>query len=90
MFLLEAEFTIIACIKCSYLPRCENIDVYNEEMCAVTVDSLDINTVHGELESVHFVGTPFSIMCIHISFYMTYKYINSQFLKRNKSLKTST
>lgn len=24
-------------------------------MCAVTVDSLDINTVHGELESVHFV-----------------------------------
>lgn len=61
MFLLEAEFTIIACIKCSYLPRCENIDVYNEEMCAVTVDSLDINTVHGELESVHFVGTPFSM-----------------------------
>lgn len=60
MFLLEAEFTIIACIKCSYLPRCENIDVYNEEMCAVTVDSLDINRVHGELESVHFVGTPFS------------------------------
>lgn len=61
MFLLEAEFTIIACIKCSYLSRCENIDVYNEEMCAVTVDSLDINTVHGELESVHFVGTPFSM-----------------------------
>lgn len=87
MFLLKAEFTIIVCIKCSYLSRCENIDVYNEEMCAVTVDSLDINRVHGEMDLVHFVGTPFSIMCIHISFYM---YINSQFLKRNKSLKTST
>lgn len=35
---------------------CENIDVYNEEMCVVMVDSLDINIVYGELELVYFVG----------------------------------
>lgn len=85
MFLLEAEFTIIACIKCSYLSRCENIDVYNEEMY-----SLDINTVHGELESVHFVGTPFSMYVYsHILLHDLHVHKFS-ISKRNKSLKRST
>lgn len=56
MFFLKVEFIIIVCIKCFYLFRCENIDVYNEEMCVVMVDSLDINIVYGELELVYFVG----------------------------------
>lgn len=47
------------CILSVFICLCENIDVYNEEMCVVMVDSLDINIVYGELELVYFVGICF-------------------------------